>query len=72
MPGMCIPNEFPVNYGVLLPYGRDTRWVPKKMLGLVKGGGLPTVEELVRKYEEEGEEEEEGEQSPTASEAEPS
>ena len=75
MPRTCVPNALPVNLGVPLPYGRDTRQVPKKMLGLVEGGGLPTVAELVRKYEEEGEEEEEeeqGEQPPAASEAGPS
>ena len=45
----------------------------KKKLGLVEGGGLPTVAELVKKYKEEGEEEEEeqGEQPSVASEAGP-
>ena len=54
--------------------GRDSRRVPKEMLGLVEGGGLCTVVELVRVYEEEEEEEEEeqGEQPPVAGEAEPS
>ena len=66
VPGTCIPNALPVNYGVPLPYGRDTRWVPKEMLGLVEGGGLCTVAELVRVYKEE----EQGEQPPVASEAE--
>ena len=37
------------------------------MLGLVEGGGLPTVAELVKKWEEgEEEEEEQGEQPPAA------
>ena len=41
------------------------------MLGLVEGGGLPTVAELVKKWEEgqEEEEEEQGEQPPAADEA---
>ena len=62
MPGMCILNALPIDLGMPLPYGRDTRRVPKKMLGLVEGGGLPMVAELVKKYEEEGEEEEEEEE----------
>ena len=44
-----------------MPFEWDTGWVPKKMLGLVEGGGLPTVEELVKKLDE-GQEEEEEEQ----------
>ena len=31
--------------------------MPKEKLGLVEGGGLPMVAELVKRYEEEGEEE---------------
>ena len=45
------------------------------MLGLVEGGGLPTVAELVKKLEEgqeEEEEEEQGEQPPAANEVGPS
>ena len=71
VPRMFIPNALPVDYGVPLLYGRDTRRVLKEVLGLVEGGGLPMVEELVRKYKEEGEEEEEqGEQPPAAGKAE--
>ena len=69
VPGTCVLNALPVNYGVILPWGRDSRWVPKEMLGLVEGGGLRTVVELVREYKEE---EEQGEQPPAAGEAEPS
>ena len=74
VPGMCIPNALPVNYGVSLAMGLGLpAWVPKEMLGLVEGGGLCTVAELVREYEEEGEEvEEQGEQPPAAGEVEPS
>ena len=56
----------------------DTGRVPKKMLGLVEGGGLPTVEELLKKLDEGQEEEkeqvqeEQGEQPPAANEAGPS
>ena len=49
--------------------GRDSRHVLKEMLGLMEGGGLPTVAELLREDEEE---EEQGEQPPAAGEAEPS
>ena len=62
-----------------MPYGWDSQRVPHRMLGLVEGGGLPTVAELVKKLEEgqeeeeeEGEEqeqEEQGEQPPAAEEA---
>ena len=70
VPGTCIPNALPVDYWVPLPFGRDTRCIPKEALSLVEGGGLSTVAELVRKYEEE--EEEQGEQPPAAGEAGPS
>ena len=46
-----------------------------RMLGLVEGGGLPTVAELKKKWEEgqeDEEEEEQGEQPPAADEAGPS
>ena len=62
VPGTCIPNALPNNYGVPLPWGRDSRCVPKEMLGLMEGGGLPMVAELLG----EDEEEEQGEQSPMA------
>ena len=59
-----------------MPFEWDTRWVPHRMLGLVEGGGLPMVAELVKKLEEGQEEEEEqeqqGEQPPAADEAGPS
>ena len=45
-----------------MPYGWDSRRVLQRMLGLVEGGGLPTVAELKKKWEEGEEEEEEEEQ----------
>ena len=69
MPGTCIPNALPIDYRVPLPYGWDTQRILKEMLGLVEGGGLHTEAELLRAYEVE---EEEGEQPPAASKAEPS
>ena len=69
MPRTCVPSGLPVNLGEPLPYGWDSWQVPQRMLGLVEGGGLPMVAELVKKWEEEGEEEEEqGEQPPAAGE----
>ena len=65
---MCIRNALPINYGVSLPWGWDSRCVPKEMVGLMEGGGLPMVEELLG---EDKEEEEQGEQPPAASKAEP-
>ena len=72
VPGTCVPNTLPIDYRVPLPYGSDSRWVPKEVLGLVEGGGLPMMGELVKKYEEEEEEEEQGEQPHAASKAGPS
>ena len=75
MPGTCILSRLPVDLGEPLPYGWDSRRVPQRMLGLVEGGGLPTVAELKKKWEEgeeEEEEEEQGEQPPAADEAGPS
>ena len=46
--------------------GQDSQYVLKEMLGLMEGGGLPMVEELLG---EDGEEEEQGEQPPTVGEA---
>ena len=43
-------------------WDRDLRHVPKEMVGLREGGGLPMVEELLGEDEEE---EEQGEQAPT-------
>ena len=60
-----------------MPLEWDTGRVPKKMLGLVEGGGLPMVEELLKKLdegqeeEEEEQQEEQGEQPPAANEAGP-
>ena len=80
VPGMCIPNGLPVDLEEPLPFEWDTWRVLHWMLGLVEGGRLPTVEELVKKLEEgqeeeEGEEqgqEEQGEQPPATNEAGPS
>ena len=71
MPWTCVPSRLPINLGEPLPYGWDFQRVLQRMLGLVEGGGLPTVAELVKKWEEEGEEEQ-GEQPPTAGEVGPS
>ena len=45
----------------------DTRHMPKELVGLMEGGGLPTVEQLLA----EDKEEKQGEQPPMASEAGP-
>ena len=74
MPRTCVPSGLPVNLEEPLPFEWDSQWVPHRMLGLVEGGGLPTVAELVKKWEggQEEEEEEQGEQPPAADEAGPS
>ena len=63
MPGSCIPNVLPIEYGISVAWNRDLRCMPKEMLHLMEGGGLPTVEELLW---EDKEEEEQGEQPPMA------
>ena len=62
MPGACVPSGLPVALEEPLPVEWDNGWVPKKMRGLVEGGGQPTVEELPKKLDEGQEEEEEEEQ----------
>ena len=69
VPGTCILNALPVNYGMSVPWGWDSRHVPKEMLGLMEGGGLPTVEELLGENKEN---EEQGEQRPAVGKAGPS
>ena len=59
MPGACVPSGLPVSLQETQPLG-GSDWVPKEMWELVDGGGETTMEELVRKWDEErGEEEEE-------------
>ena len=63
VPGACVPGGLPVSLEETQPLGRGDGWVPKDMWELVEGGGEATMEELVRKWDEErGEEEEEQEQ----------
>ena len=62
MPGACIPSGLPVSLGMPRPLCRNDSWVPKDMWELMEGGGEPTVEELLRKWDEEREEEEEEEE----------
>ena len=59
MPETCVLSGLPVDLEEPLPFGWDSRQVPQRMLGLVEGGGLPTVAELVKKWEEGQEKEEE-------------
>ena len=68
MPGSCIPNALPINYKMSMPWDWDLQHMLKELLGLMEGGGLPTVEELLG---EDKEEEEQGEQPPTAGKAGP-
>ena len=59
MPGACVPSGLPVSVEETQPLGRSNDWVPKEMWELVDGGGETTMEELVRKWDEERGEEEE-------------
>ena len=62
MPGACIPSGLPVALEMPRPLELDDGRVPKTMRELMEGGGEPTVEELLRKWDEEWEEEEEEEE----------
>ena len=53
MPGACVPSGLPVSVEETQPLGRSNDWVPKDMWELVEGGGETTMEELVRKWDEE-------------------
>ena len=66
VPGSCILNALPINYGMTVAWDRELQCGPKELLGLVEGGGLPMVEELLGEDEEE---EEQGEQPPAVSKA---
>ena len=59
MPGACVPSGLPVSVESPQPLGGSDGRVPKDMWELVEGGGETTMEELLRKWDEErgGEEE---------------
>ena len=61
MPGACILNGLPVALEAPRPFDLDDGQVWKTMRELVKGGGEPTVDELLKKWDEGREEEEEEE-----------
>ena len=82
VPGACIPSGLPISLEEPWPLGGSDGRVPKDMWELVEGGGETTMEELLRKWDEErgGEEEVEevqeeagaqGEVPPAVVEAEP-
>ena len=60
MPRECIMSALPINYRMSVPCDQDPRCMPKELLGLLEGGGLPMVEQLL----EEDKEEEQGERPP--------
>ena len=68
MPGECITSTLPIDDGISVLWTLDPRCIRDKLLGLLEGGGGPTVEPLV----EEDEEEEQGERPPMTGEAGPS
>ena len=53
MPGTCVPSGLPVSLEAARPLGRNDGRVPKDMWELMEGGGEPTVEELLRKWDKE-------------------
>ena len=62
MPGACILSGLPVTLQAPQLFDLDNEWVLKTMRELVEGGGQPTVEELLKKWDEGQEEEEEEEE----------
>ena len=60
-------SALPINDGMSVPWAPDPRCMRDELLGLLEGGGVPTVEQLV----EADEEEEQGEWPPVASKAGP-
>ena len=62
VPRACISSGLPISLEAPRLLGRNDGRVPKDMWELMEGGGEPTVEELLRKWDEEWEEEEEEEQ----------
>ena len=47
VPRECVTSTLPVDYGISVPWDRDLQPVPKELLDLKEGGGLPMVEELL-------------------------
>ena len=62
MPRACVLSGLPISLEESRPLDRNDGRVPKEMWELVEGGGETTMEELVRKWDEEQGEEEEEEQ----------
>ena len=58
MPGACVLSGLPVSLEETRPLDGSGGRVPKDMWELVEGGGETTMEELVRKWDEERGEEE--------------
>ena len=67
VPGGCITSALPIDDGMSILWAPDCRRVEGTLLGLLEGGGVPTVELL-----EEEEEEEQRERPPMACEMAPS
>ena len=59
MPGACVTSGLPVALQAPELFDLDDARVPKRMRELVEGGGQPMVEELLEKWDEGREEEEE-------------
>ena len=58
-------STLPIDDGESVPWALDRQHVRDELLGLLEGGGVPTVEQLV----EEEEDEEQGGRAPMTSEA---
>ena len=62
MPGACVLSGLPITLEAPRPFDLDDGRVPKMMRELVEGGGEPTVDELLKKWDKGREEEEEEEE----------
>ena len=53
LPGECAMSTLPIDDGESVPWALDRQHVRDELLGLLEGGGVPTVEQLVEEDEEE-------------------
>ena len=47
VPGECITIALAIDDGMSVPWALDPRCVQDELLGLLEGGGVPVVEQLV-------------------------
>ena len=53
MPGDCITSALPINDGMSMSWALDLQLMWDALRGVLEGGGVPMVEQLVEEDEEE-------------------